>query len=462
MKNIIRKSYKYIKNKIEHFFDVTLTKDIHQFKPAIVAIQDEPASPVGRLIAWILCLIILISIIWSCFARIDIISTSQGQIVPIGNTKVIQSHIDATINKIYIKEGDFVKKGDILIDLDSDMYRSEKSALMKTLSSEQIKYNRAFAMLKYIDKGIIENPKSEKTEGLSIEMQNLLFEEEYKDLQSSLMILKEGLEQKKYELESSKDNAKHYQQTLKIIENRVSRIKSLRDQKVSSEMEFMEYEEKRIREQNELNNLLSRSKQLKANINEIQQKISYTTIENKKRQLSILEESFNNINKIKEDLIKNDVMIKYSQIIAPVSGYVQELKFHTNGGVMEQAQEILKIVEDKSDIEVETLVLSRDIGFVEKGMDVALKIDSFLFTKYGLVHGKVINISEDAIKDEKLGLVYKTKIQLKEKFIKIDGKIVPLSYGMGVTSEIKTGTRTVMEFFLSPIIKKMNESINER
>ena len=167
MKNIIRKSYKYIKNKIEHFFDVTLTKDIHQFKPAIVAIQDEPASPVGRLIAWILCLIILISIIWSCFARIDIISTSQGQIVPIGNTKVIQSHIDATINKIYIKEGDFVKKGDILIDLDSAFkafyrvyklnpnYQSGSSIALSTRTMElvvnkNISNNTGYSLILYL------------------------------------------------------------------------------------------------------------------------------------------------------------------------------------------------------------------------------------------------------------------------------------------------------------------------
>lgn len=155
-------------------------------------------------------------------------------------------------------------------------------------------------------------------------------------------------------------------------------------------------------------------------------------------------------------------MIKYSKIISPVDGYIQELKFHTIGGVMEQAQEILKIVEDKSDIEVETMILSKDIGFVHRGMEVAIKVDSFLFTKYGLIHGTVINISEDAIKDEKMGLVYKTKIKLNEKTVHVEGKEIDLSYGMGVTSEIKTGTRTVMEFFLSPIMKKMNESINER
>lgn len=458
----MKKIYKKIKSAIEHFFDVTLARDVHQFKPSVVAIQEEPASPSGRIVAWILCLIILSTIIWSCIAKIDIIATSQGQIVPIGSTKVIQSHIDATINKIYIKEGDYVEKGDVLIDLDNETYVSEKKSLEKLLTAEKIKYNRSYSMLNYIDKGIIDPPKLENENGLSIEMQKLLFEEEYKDLKSSLMILKEGLEQKKYELESIKNNIQHYKQTLTIIESRAKRIKTLLDQKASSEMEFMEFEEKRIREQNELNTLSSKEKQIKSNIIEIEQKISYTIIENKKKQLSTLEESFNNINKITEDLNKNEVFMKYSKIVAPVNGYVQELKFHTNGGVMEQAQEILKIVEDKSDIEVETLVLSKDIGFVEKDMNVAIKVDSFLFTKYGLVHGKVINISEDAIKDEKLGLVYKTKIKLNEKTISIDGKSIELSYGMGVTTEIKTGTRTVIEFFLSPIMKTMNESINER
>lgn len=458
----MKKIYKGIKNKIEHFFDVKLAKDVHQFKPAIVAIQDEPASPVGRMVAWILCLIILSAIIWSCIAKIDIIATATGQIVPIGNTKVVQAHIDATIKNIKIKEGDFVQKGDLLIELDDDQYTSEKESLEKMLAAETVKYNRATAMLNYIDKKVVDKLPIVEIKSITPQLQEMLFVQEYKDLESSISMLNEMVDQKKYELESVVNNINHYKQTVNLTEIRAKKFKGLLEQKVSSELEFMEFEEKRIREKNELNTLISREKQTAANIKELNEKIKYTTIENKKRQLATIEESFNNINKLKEEINKNEILIKYSKIVSPVNGYVQELKFHTIGGVMEQAQEVLKIVEDKSDIEVETMILSKDIGFVHKGMEVAIKVDSFLFTKYGLVHGTVINISEDAIKDEKMGLVYKTKIKLNEKSINVDGKNIDLSYGMGVTSEIKTGTRTVMEFFLSPIIKKMNESINER
>lgn len=458
----MKKLYIKLKNKIEHFFDVTLAKDVHQFKPAIIAIQDEPASPAGRLVAWTLCLIILIAIVWSCIAKIDIIATATGQIVPVGNTKIVQSHIDATIRTIKIKEGDFVKKGDLLIELDDDSYTSEKESLEKMLAAETVKYNRANAMLNYIDKKVVEKLVLVDGRSISPRIQEMLFEQEYKDLESSLIMLKEMIDQKKYELESVVNNINHYKQTVNLTEIRAKKFKGLLEQKVSSELEYMEFDEKRIREKNELNSLISRERQTNANIKELEEKVKYTVIENKKRQLTTLEESFNNINKLKEEINKNEIMIKYSKIISPVDGYIQELKFHTIGGVMEQAQEILKIVEDKSDIEVETMILSKDIGFVHRGMEVAIKVDSFLFTKYGLVHGTVINISEDAIKDEKMGLVYKTKIKLNEKTVHVEGKEIDLSYGMGVTSEIKTGTRTVMEFFLSPIMKKMNESINER
>jgi hemolysin D len=458
----MKKLYKGLKNKIYHFFDVSLAKDVHQFKPSIVAIQDDPASPAGRIVAWILCIIILSAIIWSCVAKIDIIATATGQIVPVGSTKVVQAHIDATIKKINIKEGEFVKKGDLLIELDDENYTSEKESLEKMLAAENVKYNRANAMLGYLDKKIIEKLPLVMGKSISSRIQEMLFEQEYKDLESSLSMLKELIDQKRYELESVVNNISHYKQTVNLTEIRAKKFKGLLDQKVSSELEYMEFDEKRIREKNELNSLISRERQTKANIKELEEKVKYTVIENKKRQLATLEESFNNINKITEEINKNEILIKYSKIISPVDGYIQELKFHTTGGVMEQAQEVLKIVEDKSDIEIETMVLSKDIGFVHKGMDVAIKVDSFLFTKYGLVHGTVINISEDAIKDEKMGLVYKTKIKLKEKSVNVDGNKINLSYGMGVTSEIKTGTRTVMEFFLSPIIKKMNESINER
>lgn len=451
-----------IREKFENFIDNNLSSDIHEFKPAIVEIQDQPISPAGRFISWIFCLIILIAFVWSYFAKIDIIATSQGKIVPIGSTKIVQSSYDGMIKSINIKEGKFVKKGELILEFDNESYKSENESLEKSLASEKVKYNRAMNLIKYYEnKKIIELPiVKEKT--ISPKMQKMLFEQEYKDFESSVAMLKESLIQKTHELENIKSSMLNYKDTLKINELRAKKYKGLMEQKISSEIEYLNFEERRIREKNEYEALINKQKQVESNILELKEKIQFELIENKKKQLLVAEESFNNMNKLEEDINKNNLMIKYSQIKSPVNGFIQELNVHTIGGVLEKGQEILKIVEENSDIEIETYILSKDIGFIQKGMEVEIKVDSFLFTKYGIVKGIVDNISEDAIQDEKMGLVYKTKIKMLDKEMNIEGKKIKLSYGMSITSEIKTGTRTVLEFFLSPITKALDESVKER
>lgn len=462
MKDKIKKIYLNFKNKVENIFDKSLTRDVHDFKPSILAIQDSPASPLSRVILWLLISIIFIAILWSCIAKIDIIAVSQGKIVPIGNTKIIQSHIDGTIKSINVKDGTFVKKDDILIELEDQSILAEQSLLIKKLEAETIKLRRSNSILEYIDSGKIIEPNYKDIKTVNHEIQKLLFLEEQKKLESSLKMLEDSLDQKKYELTSIKNNIQHYKKTLDIMKDKARRIKILLDKDMASKMEYLEFEEKKIREQNELDTLISKEKQINSNIKEIKEKIELTKIENKKEHLLQVENSFNLINSINEEINKNEVLLKYSKIKAPVSGIVQDLKFHTIGGVIEMAQETMKIVEENSDIEVETFILSKDIGFIKKGLPVEIKLDSFLFTKYGTIKGIVQNVAEDALTDEKLGLVYKAKIKLEDKKINIDGKFVSLSYGMGVITEIKTGKRTVLEYFLSPIMKISNESIRER
>lgn len=458
----IKTLYNKAIKRIENYFDISLHRDVHEFKPALVEIQDAPASPVGRFLIWFIASLIFISIVWSSLATIDIIAMAQGKVIPIGNTKVIQAHSDGTISNIYIREGSYVKKGDLLIKIDEDSYKAEQQSLEKSYAAELAKNRRSKAMLDYIENGTVLKPDFSDIKTINAKVQNLLFDEEYRDLESSLGILRETLKEKQHEFDSAVDNIKQYTQVLKIITENEKRMKTLMERDMVSVMEYLEYKEKQIREQNNLNTYASKEKQLKANIAEIQQRLDATLIDKKKTQLLAFEDSFNNMNKLGEEIKKNQVLLNYSNITAPVSGYVQELKFHTIGGVVEQAQEILKIVEDKSDIEVEVMVPSKDIGFIEKGSLVAIKLDAFPFTKYGLVHGQVSNISEDAITDEKLGLVYKTKISLDQKYIQIEDKKVNLTYGMGLTAEIKTGQRTVLEYFLSPVIKHVDESIRER
>jgi len=145
-----------------------------------------------------------------------------------------------------------------------------------------------------------------------------------------------------------------------------------------------------------------------------------------------------------------------------VAGTVQQLATYTIGGVVTPAQTLMTIVPEDNAMEVEAFVDNKDIGFVYAGQDAEVKVQSFPYTKYGTIHAKVMDVSNDATNDEKKGLIFRTKIKLDRTSIPVENKVVNLSSGMEVTVEIKTGHRRVMEYFLSPLMKYQNESLKER
>lgn len=141
---------------------------------------------------------------------------------------------------------------------------------------------------------------------------------------------------------------------------------------------------------------------------------------------------------------------------------MQELAVHTIGGVVTPAQALLVIVPDDAGLEVEAQILNRDIGFVRPGQDAEIKLDAFPYTHYGTIAGKVMSISQDAVKDDKLGLVYPVRIQLGAHLIVADGKSIQLEPGMSSSVEIKTEQRRIIEYLLTPMLKYQSEALRER
>jgi len=183
------------------------------------------------------------------------------------------------------------------------------------------------------------------------------------------------------------------------------------------------------------------------------------------------------------ELIKAEQKTRLQQLTAPVDGMVQQLAIHTVGGVVTPAQSLLVVVPSDSRLEIEAMVPNRDIGFVHEGQQAEIKIDTFNFTRYGLLHGEVLSVSQDAIirdrqqdraNDRGLAalnetsepkgqeLNYSARISLDRSRMQIDDRMVNLSPGMAVTVEIRTGSRTVLSYLLSPLLRYRQESLRER
>jgi hemolysin D len=183
------------------------------------------------------------------------------------------------------------------------------------------------------------------------------------------------------------------------------------------------------------------------------------------------------------DVDKANERTRLQILAAPVDGVVQQLAVHTVGGVVTPAQTLLAVVPNDSPLEIEAMVSNRDIGFVQAGQDVEIKVDTFNFTRYGLLHGNVLSVSRDSISREKpqdknannpaasgdarssppgQELSYAARISLDRTEMKVDDNMVNLMPGMAVTTEIKTGSRRVITYLLSPLLRYGHDSLRER
>ena len=163
-----------------------------------------------------------------------------------------------------------------------------------------------------------------------------------------------------------------------------------------------------------------------------------------------------------QDVTKAGQKADLQRLMSPIDGVVQQLSVHTIGGVVTPAQQLLIVVPQDHPVEVEAQVENKDVGFVREGQPVEIKVETFLFTLYGTIPGKVLSVSDDAAAIEKVGLIYPTRVSMDRSTIEVDGKQVNLSPGMAVTVEIKTGKRRLIEYLLSPLLKSVKESLRER
>ena len=141
---------------------------------------------------------------------------------------------------------------------------------------------------------------------------------------------------------------------------------------------------------------------------------------------------------------------------------MQQLVVHTAGGVVTPAQPLMVVVPEGAEVVAEVVLENKDIGFVHAGQDVAVKVETFSFTRYGTLPGRVQWVSADAVVDDKRGAIFPARVLLGTATLNVDGKTVALVQGMNVTAEVRTGRRRLIDYLLSPVQQAMSESMGER
>lgn len=434
-----------------------------QFLPAALELQETPVSPAPRVAMWLIIAFALIAVVWAIFGRIDVVATAQGKLVPNDRTKVIQSFETATVKEIKVTDGQIVKAGEVLLELDATVADADSSRFANDVVSAKAQGARAKSMLKAIDTGKAPSlpPMPDVSPERRAQEQRIL-DGQYDEYQAKLARIDAEILRREAELMSTRQIVRKFELTAPIAKQRAQDLKDLVDKSFVSKHGYLDKEQVHIEQEAELAMQRSRINELTAMIGESKAQRVALVAESRRLALDSLNEAEQKASTYGQEVVKADSRSKLLTLTAPVEGTVQQVAVHTVGGVVTAAQPLMIIVPNDNPIEIEAFLENKDIGFVNPLQEAEVKIETFPFTKYGTIHAQVTHISKDAISDEKKGLIYSMRVKPERTTIKVEGKTVNLSPGMAVTVEVKTGTRRVIEYFLSPLMQYGAESLRER
>jgi len=433
------------------------TKDRHEFKPLLVELEDSPTSPLARWLFWILTIIMILIVSWLYFAKVDVVVSARGKVIPSGEIKIVQPIETGVVKEILVKEGEFVKKNQLLMRIDPSVTQSNLESKNKNAKLLEIEEARLMAL---IEDRPFSTDRFSKISTSVIETQYLLYQSTKQSHQQQIRLVKEQLQQVRQQSNSLESDISRVTQLLSIVEQREAKLAMVLDIIAKKDYEsvqnqMVEYQEQLEMKRHEILGLESKTFELNQQIQLIQEEYRNRLLEEltqKRKENTILNAEIESIRfQNAKQLIKS-----------PVDGYIAKLLVHTEGGVVTPAEKLMMIVPKDAPLMFKATVMNQDIGFVKKDMNVSVKIDTFNFQKYGLVEGTVIHVADDAIEDEKMGPIYEVLIQPKEYFLEYGDEKFPINSGMSLTAEMKVGKRRVITFFLYPLIRYLDEGISVR
>jgi len=434
-----------------------------EFLPAALELLESPPSPAPRLAALFLVLFAVLAVFWAVFGQIDMVATARGKIVPGNGSKTVQPVETAVVKAIHVTDGQEVRAGDVLVELDATVANADQARIGGDLESAQLQVARAKALLTAIDGGLrpqIIGVSDVSGERLAREQRLLVGQAD--EFRAKLTRLDADIMRREAELASTRQIVAKLEQTVPMARRRAQDFKDLVDKKFISEHGYLEKEQIRIEQEAELAMQKSRLDELAAALAEGRGQRLSLIAETRRATLDSLADGEQKAASLAQEHLKADSRGRQMTLTAPVDGTIQQLAIHTVGGVVTEAQALMIVVPREDALEVEAFLENKDVGFVRAGQVSAVKIETFPYTKYGTINATVAHVSDDAIADEKKGLVYSVRLRLDRTNIQVDDRLVKLSPGMAASAEIKTGSRRVIEYFLSPLMQYQHESLQER
>ena len=472
-----------------------------EFLPAALEILETPPAPIRIALMLTLCAFTAAALIWSYFGHLDIHAVAPGKIEISGRAKVIQPLEPGKIAKIHAENGMTVKAGDLLIELDDTELKADAQATTDALDSARAEFiRRRFAattvktaqMGDQASGGTLKFDTDESAlwdETVPKPFQSretMVLHADLRQLSDALQNIDKQMASKAASIERVKASLEFETKLMETLQARVQTREDAMKMNVGVKTNLYDAKESLEKAQASLASDQGQIKQFEAELNELDSQKQKTMSTFMADNESKLAEAARKADVAVQAFHKARARLSHMKLFAPIDGVLQQVSITTVGQVVNTGQQLMLVAPNDGPLQVEILVSNLDIGFVRPGQEVAIKVDAFPFTRFGVLHAKVLKIAPDAMDetDAKRALanataiganapapaaqgqlqsfVFPVLLSLEERSIKIENTQFPLTQGMTVTAEIKTDSRRVIDYLLSPIAKMGSEAMKER
>lgn len=435
-------------------------KDIAYMSSLSQAALEKPTHK-SQMIVWIILLVVIWLIYWANQAELDKIVRGDGKVVPSSKIQIIQNLEGGIVEELFVKTGDKVDKGQILLKLDntqfassfgeSELKQAELESKSQRLSAEA--FNKEFN---------IKLPESASTAIKQLyEREYQLYQARQKQVLTSDRILVEQIEQKKLELQDAITQKKQLTRSLNLLKKEVNFMRPLVKQGVASQVDLLKLE----REENEA---LSKLKAIEFSIPKTRSAITEARSKRTDAKEQFSNEAHEQLNKVlaEKEQLKQSISalqdrVDRTDIKSPVNGTVKQMFVNTIGGVVQPGSDIVEIVPEDDTLVLETKILPADIGFIYAGLKAKIKFTAYDFAIYGGLDGTVTQISADTITDEEGNSYYIARIETDKNHLGTEQNPLFLLPGMTATIDVIVGKHTVLDYILKPIIKARDTALRE-
>ncbi|MCM1185903.1 MAG: HlyD family efflux transporter periplasmic adaptor subunit [Lachnoclostridium sp.] len=492
-----------------------------EFLPEALEIVEKPLSPTGHLMVGIVAAFVLFILVWSVFGRMDEVVTARGIILTVSGIQEIQAPGGGIVEEICVREGSPVKAGDAIVKIDSSI--SEITLQGTTESLALLEYENELLNEIAQGKDISKESVSETDDGKEkifayVNAMQESFSAEKEELESTVKQALSQVEIEKEALEKIEKNNEYLKAQKEVLDAMAqhANTEETREQELALEIEYQEkvlsdytrlYEAgavakaeveeleaalRKLRKEHEIQQNSAASEDYENSLRQYEidnqlilaqkdynsQKSAVELAQERYQQaldgLDALETNFQSnisglivqnmdaISTQRENQEIQKIGVAEQTLVSPVDGVVRTLEVNTVGGVVTSAQTVATVVPDDSQMLLEVDIQNRDIGLIQNGQEVAVKLDTFDFQKYGKLEGVIVYISPDAVWSDYYGWVYKARIAIDEEKFRQANQDAEIGIGMECTAEVKVGERRIIDFFLEPLMEHFDGSLKIR